>query len=158
MTNTQDTEKGGGEGLPEPVPTLSESPTESEPQAEAPPLWDDEDVIANADGLPVFRGQPEGFGLGQDGKFRLQLCTPLPFGKEEVIEKLVFREPRGRDLADFPLDVEKMTMGHLLKFAAKISGKSDSMIGSLSGKDVLRVITVASGFFAGAPEEIGKTA
>jgi len=114
-------------------------------------------VTLNEHGLPTFVGQPDGYGLQPNGTFRLHLEHPIPFGKQETIEELTFREPRGKDYRAFPLQMEKLDIGQLLQFAAKITGRTDRQIDELGGADVMRVVEVASGFFAGDPGAIGTT-
>lgn len=115
------------------------------------------DVTENKWGLPNFKGQSDESGLQENGQFLLELEHPVQFGKNaEPIELLKFRPPKGKHYRAFPMEPKEM--GTLLDFGAKLCAVSSAHFDLLEGADVFRVITVSSGFFSGAPEQIGKQA
>jgi hypothetical protein len=124
----------------------------------------DPDIVKNQHGLPCYVGQ-ETKGLQPDGTFLLELSGSIKFGKTNITD-LKFREARGKDFRAFPMELGSLNFGQLLDFASRISAAGDGgpwlpttdrMLDNLKGGDVLRVVAVASSFFAGDPAAIGKT-
>lgn len=81
-------------------------------------------------------------------KIKLKLLKPIEQGSEKITH-FEFREPLGKDLRDFPLD---MKSGDLLDLASALCAQPKSVMDKLSAKDTMKVLEIVSVFIAGGPE------
>lgn len=86
------------------------------------------------------------------GPVTIRLFYPIKFGSD-VIEDLVFRRPKGKDMRDVP---SKVAVGDMMKLAARLCGQPPSVMDELEMPDFNRVTEVVGNFLA-AGQETGKT-
>lgn len=96
--------------------------------------------------LPNFKGQPDDFGLQQDGTFKLQLTHPIDLGDGgESKQVLTFRRPLGKDVRKFP---KEDTVENILNYGADLCLLTSLEVDRMDGRDAMKIVSVAQLFIA----------
>jgi hypothetical protein len=78
----------------------------------------------------------------------IKLATPIPFGKNEMIEELVFQKGSFGVLKGMNLSIDRApTFDELMVIASRLCGRSTKVIEAVDPDDADEVFNIALGFF-----------